>query len=365
MPQESIPCIIGRPQYRFAEVVDGIELKEEMIGFDASQHRTMLEIFHPMAEGMVKNWDDMMKLWAYSFDKVGYSDLSNTKVLLTEAPFNPIEMRRKLAEIMFEQFRVEAANVEIQATLSLYALGYMSGMVVDSGDGVTHCIPVSEGQVDKHHIGRLNLAGRHLTEYLVKLLLMRGYGFNSTADFELVREIKENLCYASRNLSTDRKLADETTVLEADYKLPDGSFIKIGRERFEACEALFKPVLVGREEPGISEMIFNSIMGLAIDERPKFFSNIILSGGSTMYPGMSDRIKYDLRKLHNEMRGKQHGESKRISINVEDPPNRRFLVYVGGATLADLMANQDSFWRSREDYFEQGEEVFLHNRIGY
>jgi len=93
--------------------VDGIELKEEMIGFDASQHRTMLEIFHPMAEGMVKNWDDMMKLWAYSFDKVGYSDLSNTKVLLTEAPFNPIEMRRKLAEIMFEQFRVEAANVEI------------------------------------------------------------------------------------------------------------------------------------------------------------------------------------------------------------------------------------------------------------
>jgi len=133
---------------------------------------------------------------------------------------------------------------------------------------------------------------------------MRGYGFNSTADFELVREIKENLCYASRNLSTDRKLADETTVLEADYKLPDGSFIKIGRERFEACEALFKPVLVGREEPGISEMIFNSIMGLAIDERPKFFSNIILSGGSTMYPGMSDRIKYDLRKLHNEMRGK-------------------------------------------------------------
>ena len=87
----------------------------------------------------------------------------------------------------------------------------------------------------------MNVAGRHVTQYLIKLLLLRGYAFNSSADFETVREIKEHLCYVSYDLEKDRKLAKETTVVDKEYKLPDGTTIMVGRERVEAAECLFNP----------------------------------------------------------------------------------------------------------------------------
>jgi len=132
-------------------------------------------------------------------------------------------------------------------------------MVVDSGDGVTHLIPVYEGFLNKHLIKRLNVAGRHVTNYLTKLLLIRGYAFNSTADFETVREIKEKLCYVSNDLEQDRKLAKETSVLDTEYTLPDGTVITIGRERFEAPECLFNPGYVDSEMSGVSDMIIKTI----------------------------------------------------------------------------------------------------------
>lgn len=181
------------------------------------------------------------------------------KILLTEAPLNPKINREKMAEIMFEKFHFAAVRICAQATLALYSEGLLSGMVLDSGDGVTHLIPVFEGYLNRHLIKRLNVAGRHVTNYLTKLLLIRGYAFNSTADFETVREIKEKLCYVSNNLEQDRKLAKETTVLDSDYTLPDGSVITIGRERFEAPECLFNPSYVDSEMSGISDMVIKTV----------------------------------------------------------------------------------------------------------
>ena len=102
------------------------------------------------------------------------------------------------------------------------AEGLDTGAVLDSGDGVTHCIPVCQGFIQESCVKRLNVAGSHVTNHLIKLLMLRGYAFNSSADFELVREIKEKMCYVSINLEKERKLAQETTVLDKEYKLPDG-----------------------------------------------------------------------------------------------------------------------------------------------
>jgi actin-related protein 2 len=320
----------------------------------------MLSLTRPIEEGIVKNWDDMEKVWSHAFGPVMHVDAANTRILLTEAPLNPLKNREKLAEVMFERFGFGALTVEAQATLALYAVGKMTGIVLDSGDGVTHCIPVSEGMINSHSIRRLNLAGRHLTEYMIKLLLLRGYGFNMSADFETVREIKEKTCYVACKIDAERKLAQETTVLETDYQLPDGSWIKVGRERFEAAEALFAPYLLGREEEGMSEMLFSSIMSTDMDTRKKLFSSIVLSGGSTMYPGTSSRIKYDIKKMHTALRG-AHGKSAHLRIEIFDPPYRKNLVFIGASTVGKIYEGMHERWVYKDAYEEEGVRI-LHSR---
>ena len=119
-----------------------------------------------------------------------------------------------MAEHLFEKHNFGACLFETQALLSLMAEGQSTGLVFDSGDGVSHVIPVIDGYIPRPAIQRLNLAGRHITNYLVKLLTIRGYAFDSSADFETVREIKEAKCFVSYDPVKDRKLANETTLLD-------------------------------------------------------------------------------------------------------------------------------------------------------
>jgi actin-related protein 2 len=170
-------------------------------------------------------------------------------------------------------------------------------VVVDSGDGVTHVIPVYESTVLNHHIKRLDVAGRDVTRNLIALLLRRGYALNRTADFETVRQIKEKLCYVSYDLELDKQLSEDTTVLVESYTLPDGRVIRVGSERFEAAECLFQPHLVDVDQPGMAEMVFNTIQGTDVDVRSSLYKAIVLSGGSSMYPGLPSRLEKELKQL--------------------------------------------------------------------
>jgi actin-related protein 2 len=187
------------------------------------------------------------------------------------------------------------------------------------------------------------------------LLLIRGYAFNLSADFETVREIKERTCYCSCGIDLDRKIAKETTVLDVDYQLPDNSWIKIGRERFEATEALFQPYLLGREDQGVSDLVFTTIMKSPIDSRAKLFPNIFLSGGSTMFPGLPNRLERDMRRLHREMR--KHGETTRFKIKVHDFPYRKYLVYIGASTVAKVWEHEASVWKTKYEWQEDGARI--------
>jgi len=127
-------------------------------------------------------------------------DTKNTKAFLTEPILNPKKNKEKMAEVMFEKFNFPCIQVGVQALMSLFSQGMQEGLLLDSGDGVTHCIPVVESMIMQHQIQRINIAGRHVTEYLNKLLFMRGYALNHSADFEIVREIKERFCFVSANI---------------------------------------------------------------------------------------------------------------------------------------------------------------------
>jgi len=270
-----------------------------------------------------------------------------------------------MVQTMFETYHFSGVHVEIQAVLSLYAQGLVTGIVVDSGDGVTHLVPVFEGFCMEDIVSRLDLAGRDITNYLIKLLLVRGYAFNKTADFETVRIIKEKFCYVSCDQSLDKKLALETTTLVQSYELPDGRIIKIGAERFEAPEALFHPHLCDVDGLGMSDLIFKVINSAPLDTRKLFYQHIVLSGGSTMYPGLPSRIEKDLKAQYlKEILKDDKSRLKGFKLKVEDPPRRRHMVFLGGAVLAGIMKDQPKSWMTVEDYNELGIEKVLAKKRG-
>lgn len=225
---------------------------------------------------------------------MGIKDFPNSRLLVTEAAMNTIQNREKMAELIFESHNFGHCMFQTQAVLSLMSEGLSTGIVMDSGDGVSHVIPVVEGYLQQHSVKRLDMAGRHVTQYLVKLLTQAGYAFNSSADFETVREIKEQCCFVSYDPSKDLKLANETTILDKEYTLPDKSVIKISRERYQAAECLFEPFLAGKEDSGIAQKLFDSLQTVDIDNFVSLAQNIYLTGGTTMFAGLSTRMYKEL-----------------------------------------------------------------------
>jgi len=357
-PQHNFPSMIGRPIMRYEEEFKDVQLKEIMVGEECAEKRAMLEVSHPVEKGIVKDWKGMKYLWDYTFTEKLKIDPKEHRILLTEPPMNPKANQASMLQNMFETYGFAGAKVNIQAMLVLYAQGLLTGVVLDSGDGVTHIVPVWEGICPPLLIKRLNVAGRHITRYLIKLLQVRGYAFNRTADFETVRMIKEKLCYVGYDLEVEKRLALETTVLMSTYELPDGRVIKLGRERFEAPEVLFHPGLMDVEGDGMADMLFKMIQEADVDLRPAFYKHIVLSGGSTMYPGLPSRLEKEMKELYltQILKGDQKKLAK-FKLRIEDPPRRKHMVFLGGSVLADIMKDRDEFWVSKAEWAEHGEKI--------
>merc|ERR1712112_620447 len=224
-----------------------------------------------------------------------------------------------MTQIMFETFNMPAMYVAIQAVLSLYASGRTTGIVMDSGDGVSHTVPIYEGYAPPHAIMRVDLA---------------------------VRDIKEKLCYVALDFENEMATAASSSALEKSYELPDGQVITIGNERFRTPESLFQPSFLGMESAGIHEVSFNSIMKCDVDIRKDLYTNIVLSGGTTMFPGIADRMQKEITAL----------APSTMKIKIIAPPERKYSVWIGGSILASLSTFQQ-MWISNQEYDESGPSI--------
>lgn len=360
-PRSVFNNLVGLPKH---DVINGAASKSCFVGDNARARSGVLTFEWPINKGIVQNWDHMESVWHHLI----YHDLccapEEHPILVTEVPQNPKSNREKMQEVLFEAFNAPKMYVAQTAICAACSIGRgLHALYVDVGDTVSYTYPIFEGQVLEHSIQRIDLGGRDVTNYLARMLNQRKREFNTSSSKLTVNEIKEKLCYISRDFGPEllqvspryttfsepiyELIAEYCGVLNPDttqYILPDGRTIECGVERFLCPEILFRPSLIGREEPGLAEMIINTINASPIDTRRDLCGNINIIGGSTLFSNFGDRIQSDVAKLSPQNR----------KVRPFCAPERKWMQWIGASILSSLSTFSEDNWVSQAMYREYG-----------
>ncbi|CAI4053391.1 hypothetical protein SUVZ_15G2830 [Saccharomyces uvarum] len=340
--------LVGHAKYDKV-MLEGLQ-GDTFVGNKAQRLRGLLRLQYPIEHGVVEDWDSMELIWSHILNEVlQLQNIEEHPLLITEAPMNPLKNREVMAQVLFETFNLPALYVSNPAVLSLYASGRTTGCVVDCGEGYCSTVPIYDGFALPASMMRMDIGGRDITKHLqFQLRKSAGVSLFSSSEREIVRTIKEKVCY----LATDIKKEENTYLQESQdftsvFKLPDGKCIKIGNDRYRAPEILFSPQIIGSGYDGLSDMCMQSIWKVDLDLRSTFLSSIILSGGTTTLRGFGDRMLHDLE-------ASTKGTSK---IKIIAPPERKYTTWVGGSILTGLSTFQ-RLWTKKSDWLEDNTRVY-------
>lgn len=311
--------------------------KDAFIGDEAISKRDIVDLKYPIEHGVVTNWDEMEQIWHHTFKYELRILPDNHPILLTQTASNPKAQTKKSLEIMFEKFNTPACYFANSAVLALYESGRLTGLVLDSGDGVTHSVPIYEGYYIPHSTIRLNFAGRDLTDYLIKMINEMPDYFDLKLNRETASMIKRILCCVAADYEKEI-LTTHAPANETSFELPDGKLIRLGNKKFQCPEALFQPLLLGMQTIGIHEASYDSIMKSDIDIRKDLYSNIILAGGNTMFSNIGIRLQNEINQLVPD----------RVKVKVIASPERRSSTWMGGSIIAQLSTFEQLIIKKQE-----------------
>ncbi|KAN0034174.1 hypothetical protein ACTFIV_000660 [Dictyostelium citrinum] len=340
------PTIVGKTKYY--EVLFGVPSKKvEFSGHEVETQKSNITIKHPIDRGSIVNWDDMEKLLNYSFHQVLNISCEEHPILITDSPFNSKANRERITQIMFETYNAKSISIINRASLSLIGSGTKeSGIVSHCGYGESYSVPIYQGKIITNAMSRLPLGGNDLSNCLMEFFKKRDYKFNTHSEDLIVNDIKEKLSY----LSLDYKDIQQTATTSSsykDYELIDGRVISLSNELFQSTEPLFQPSLIGGcESLGIHEHIYNSFLRCNIETRTQLLNNIVLSGGSTLIKGFSDRLSKELSNL----------APSSLKFNIIVNPDRKNLSWIGGSIVSSLPTFRQQ-WITLEDYDEYGPQI--------
>lgn len=357
-PTVNIPNIIGRPKHKKVQP-SSIE-SNEYIG-PAENIRGLLKISYPIEHGVIENWDDMRSIWRHVYTELKAVSKEHA-VLLTQPVNNPRSHTSQLVETFFESFDVPALFIAQQPVLSQFAFGRTTGLVVESGDGVTQCVPIYEGYAIQNAISRIDLGGKDIISHYQLQLRRKGYNFTTSSEFEIIRTMKECTCeVADKREDLEQLLKQEveysvkdskknkSTSRDVAYYLPDGTQIGLGQERHLAPEIMFDPSRVGLEVPSVQDMINNCLKKTDLDLRKTLYDEILLTGGNTMIRGFPERLQNELMQLSPK--------DFKVKYRFFAPPERAKACWVGGSSISKL-GSFKSLWVTKNEYKDHGDRIF-------
>lgn len=362
----------GKSSSQVGGIKRGLEDLDFHIGDDALSASTgpNYSLLYPIRHGQIENWDHMERFWERSIFKYLRCEPEDHYFLLTEPPLNPPENRESTAEIMFESFNCAGLYIAVQAVLALAALWTLSkvhdrsltGTVIDSGDGVTHVIPVAEGYVIGGAIKNIPLAGRDITLFIQLLLRDRG---EVDTSLQTAERIKQQFCYVCPDIVNEFKKFDQYPQEKfAQYiveTVDRRKAVDIGYERFLAPEIFFNPEICSSDFlTPLPTVVDQVVQSSPIDVRKKLYKNIVLSGGSTMFKDFGRRLQRDIKGLVNERiesSEKLSGvKSTGVDVQVISHKRQRNAVWFGGSLLAQT-GEFKSYCYTKQDYDEYGPSI--------
>ncbi|GAB5356754.1 hypothetical protein AAMO2058_000316100 [Amorphochlora amoebiformis] len=356
------------------------------IGDEAVKKRAGYNVHYPIKHGVIDNWDNMEKYWQRCIFQYMRFDPEEHYVMLTEPPLNSPENREYTAEVMFETFNVPGLYIAVQAVLALCAAKLSSkgdddqavtGTVIDSGDGVTHIIPVVDGYVIGSCIKHIPLAGRDVTNFILQFLRDRGENIPPEDQLGVARIIKEKYCYVCKDLVGEYAAYDADNLKDQKkfrqykhlHKKTGKTYtVDVGYERFLGPEIFFTPEMFSEQfSTPLAEVVDSTILNCPIDTIRSLYKYITLSGGSTMFKNFAPRLQRDIRaktKARDEKREKlaKGAKLKKMEVKVIKHKWQRFAVWFGGSMLSSQPAFLGKF-HTKAQYDEEGPRIARASRV--